>query len=204
MSLAGYGELPQEEEAFRDLCTNHNILSIASSGNDGSSPRSFLDRFWIWYDRRASVSLPAAYPTVLSVGAVDWRKQIAAFSTFNPKVNVAAPGVAVWSALPTNDDCLYCQIYPNSEYGQLSGTSMAAPHVAGAAALLWSYDLNAGADFIRNALLVSAEDLGEPGRDDNHGYGLVQTRAAFDVLTATLDGDRELQDFPDGNRLCAV
>jgi len=40
--------------------------------------------------------------------------------------------------------------------------------------------------------------LGEAGRDDYYGYGLIQTRKAFDVLNATLSGDRELQGFPDG------
>lgn len=66
--------------------------------------------------------------------------------------------------------------------GQMSGTSMASPHVAGVAALVWSNFPTCSNKQIRTALTSSAEDLGETGRDRKYGYGLVQAKAAMDYL----------------------
>jgi subtilisin family serine protease len=69
-----------------------------------------------------------------------------------------------------------------ANYAYLDGTSMAAPHVAAVAALVWSYFPNCSAKRIRNVLDASALDLGGHGRDDYYGYGLVQAKAAYDRL----------------------
>ncbi|MEW6166449.1 MAG: S8 family serine peptidase [Pseudomonadota bacterium] len=69
------------------------------------------------------------------------------------------------------------------DYATLSGTSMATPHVAGVAALVWSHFPDCSNDELRTALQATAEDLGPLGRDNAYGYGLVQARAAFDLLT---------------------
>ena len=71
-----------------------------------------------------------------------------------------------------------------SDYGALSGTSMATPHVAAVAALVWSYFPNCTAAQIRTSLNNSAEDLGTPGRDTSYGFGLVRAKSAFDRITA--------------------
>ena len=65
-------------------------------------------------------------------------------------------------------------------YSYYDGTSMATPHVAGVAALVWSQDTACSNDQIRNALTSTAADLGAAGRDTAYGYGLVQ---AFDAVT---------------------
>jgi Subtilase family len=122
-------------------------------------------------------------------------KNYASFSTYNDKVDMVAPGVDVWSAIPMNFDCLICQELVSSAYASLDGTSQAAPHVAAAAALLWSYNISAPVDYIYNALLASAADLGLPGRDDYHGHGLVQVRDALDVLKSTLSGEEKVQNW---------
>ncbi|QQP97230.1 S8 family serine peptidase [Lysobacter enzymogenes] len=70
----------------------------------------------------------------------------------------------------------------DSSYAVMTGTSMASPHVAGAAAVVWSARPSATAAQVRNALLVTAKDLEKPGRDDNTGYGLVQIKAAVAEL----------------------
>jgi serine protease len=68
------------------------------------------------------------------------------------------------------------------DYDFYSGTSMATPHVAGVAALLWSHVPTAGAAAIREALQATAEDLGAAGRDTSYGFGLVRTAAALTYL----------------------
>lgn len=73
---------------------------------------------------------------------------------------------------------------PASGYQEWDGTSMATPHVTGVAALVWSNFPNCTNDQIRTALQVTAEDLGDPGRDTSYGFGLVRAKAAFDYLTA--------------------
>lgn len=74
---------------------------------------------------------------------------------------------------------------PADGYAAWNGTSMATPHVAGVAALIWSQVPDASAADIRNALAATAEDLGSAGRDNSFGYGLIQ---AADAL-AHLGGD---------------
>jgi serine protease len=68
---------------------------------------------------------------------------------------------------------------PASGYQAWSGTSMATPHVSAVAALVWSSDLSLTNIQVREALQQSAEDLGETGKDNAYGYGLVQAYAAF-------------------------
>lgn len=72
----------------------------------------------------------------------------------------------------------------DSDWAFFDGTSMASPHVAGVAALVWSHHTTCTNDEIRAALHASAKDLGAAGRDNAYGHGLVQTKAAVDYLTA--------------------
>ena len=68
--------------------------------------------------------------------------------------------------------------YTAGDYAYYDGTSMATPHVAGVAALVWSHDLNCTNADIRNVLASTAFDLGPGGRDNAYGYGLVQAEDA--------------------------
>jgi subtilisin family serine protease len=69
-------------------------------------------------------------------------------------------------------------------YASFDGTSMATPHVSAVAALVWSYFPSCTAVQIRASLVKSALDLGDPGRDDKYGHGLVQAKAAYDRIKA--------------------
>jgi subtilisin family serine protease len=88
------------------------------------------------------------------------------------KPQVCAPGVAIRSTVP---------IYAGS-YAELTGTSMAAPHVAGAVALLRQYNPNAPVDSIKKALMETAIDIEDPGPDMKSGYGLIYIPAALEAL----------------------
>ncbi len=76
----------------------------------------------------------------------------------------------------------------NQDYAYYNGTSMATPHVAAAAALAWSNNIDCTASEVRNALKQTAVDLETSGRDDKTGYGLVQVKAASDYMAANCGG----------------
>ncbi len=69
-------------------------------------------------------------------------------------------------------------------YAEFNGTSMATPHVSGVAGLVWSYHPECTAEQIRSTLKLSALDIGDPGRDDKTGAGIVQAKAALDRIGA--------------------
>ncbi|TPH12553.1 S8 family serine peptidase [Litorilituus lipolyticus] len=76
-------------------------------------------------------------------------------------------------------------ISANQDYAYYNGTSMATPHVAGVAALVWSNNPNCTATQVRSALKSTALDLETAGRDDKTGHGLVQAKAASDALASS-------------------
>ncbi len=153
MSLGGDSSSSAEQSAF-DSAYASGILNIAAAGNDGDS----------------SMSYPASYSSVMSVAAVDSSGNVANFSQYNSQVEIAAPGVRVNST------------YNNGGYKSLSGTSMATPHVAGVAALVWGNNPECTAKEIRNGLNASAQDKGSSGRDSYYGYGIVKAKDADNYL----------------------
>jgi bacillopeptidase F len=145
-------------------------ISVAfAAGNDGPAPLT-------------SVS-PANNPQVFSAGAIDAALAIASFSsrgqsacdgTIFPKL--VAPGVNINTA-----DLSFGGL---PLYAVVSGTSFAAPHAAGAMALLAGAFPSAGVTQIEAALTQSAHDLGVAGEDNSYGYGLADVQAAYQVLLA--------------------
>ncbi|WP_419226918.1 S8 family serine peptidase [Alteromonas sp. OM2203] len=153
MSLGGGSASTTERNAMQSF-TDAGMLLVAAAGNDGNSAKSY----------------PASYDAVMSVAAVDSNENRASYSQYNDQVEIAAPGSAVQSTYPTNT------------YAALSGTSMATPHVAGGAALVWSYFPQCTNNEIRSALNATAEDKGSAGRDNFYGYGLMQLADAYNYL----------------------
>jgi len=172
ISMSLGGPLPNLMEffAYRELY-NRGILTVAAAGNFGN----FL------------FSFPASYSGVVSVAAVDSEKERASFSQYNFQVDLAAPGVDVLSTFPRSAPCSICEAIDEFEYGTISGTSMATPHVAGVAALLFSAFPMLDASEILDAMQSTAEDLGNSGKDSKYGHGLVDAKAAFEWLNTGSD-----------------
>ncbi|QSX34788.1 S8 family serine peptidase [Shewanella avicenniae] len=101
-------------------------------------------------------------------------------ATVIPSVSVSdTDGATLLASLPTAATLAVSL----GNYAFFDGTSMATPHVAGVAALVWSHFPQCSNSQIRSALQATAEDLGSAGRDVETGYGLVQAKVAFDYLT---------------------
>jgi subtilisin len=151
----------KDSQSLRDACQNASdagVLLVAAAGNTNGG----------------NVTYPAMYDSVIAVTATNLSDQQASFSSIGPEVELAAPGVDIMST--TRGD---------GSYGYLSGTSQAAPHVAGTAALIISSnlpDINGDGmvnnEDVRLQLRSTAQDLGDSGKDDIYGYGLVDVQAA--------------------------
>jgi len=115
---------------------------------------------------------PSGEGRLLCVGSVDENRRRSFFSSFGDGLGLTAPG---GSALLGNDILSTFNEGPDS-YTQLAGTSQAAPHVAGVAALLVSKGLRGQAVVAR--LLATASDAGPPGPDAEYGAGIVNARRA--------------------------
>ena len=111
LSLGGAGGSQQLQDAVNYAWTR-GCLVVAAAGNGGSS----------------SPQYPAYYTNCIAVAATDSSDRLASFSQYGSWVDIAAPGVGILSTIP------------NSRYASYDGTSMACPHVAGAAAVLWSHN----------------------------------------------------------------
>lgn len=129
----GGGGFSQSLQDAINRAANAGILFIAAAGNDGSNNDS-------------TARYPSNYNNVIAVAAIDSSGNLASFSNYGATdVDLGAPGVGIYSTLP------------GGTYGSYSGTSMATPHVTGAAALYAAAHPGASANTIRAALLSSAQ-----------------------------------------------
>ncbi len=165
MSLGAPSGSSVVEDAVQ-YADEQGVIMIAAAGNDGCD---------------GCVNFPAAYDEVIAVSATDENDDLANFSSTGPEVDFAAPGVDVLSAVPRDD------------YASLNGTSMAAPHVCGAVAVL----LAAGVDpeDVIDELKSAADDI---GLDDNEqGAGRLNVAEALDDEDEDDDDDDEDDDDDD-------
>lgn len=131
------------------------LLLVASAGNEGRRP-----------GKKDTIGDPADYDSVMAVAATDQDDVRAKWSSTGPQLELSAPGVGINSTLP------------GGGYGTKSGTSMASPHVAGVAALVFAAHSGWSNAEVRDRLKNTADDLGEPGWDSKYGEGLVDADEA--------------------------
>lgn len=153
MSLQYYSYDAGFEDAA-DYATALDVLLIAATGNAYS----------------AEVSWPAKFASVMGVGSLNNKDQRSSFSNYGPNLDISSAGENVYSSY-----------YPNT-YTYLSGTSMACPHVSGAASLLRAYNPSLTADQVWGLLIDTADDIGAPGRDDQFGVGRMNL---YNAITGT-------------------
>ncbi len=151
MSIWTYSNDSDGEAACNYAYYTKGSLLVGISGNDGIQ----------------QVAYPAAYDTVIAVGATDSTDQRWISSNYGSKLELVAPGVNIESTLRNN----------GYGYG-MGGTSMAAPHVSGVAALIWSQNPSFDNTKVREVLRNTVVDLGTAGRDIYYGYGKVNAYGA--------------------------
>ena len=132
---------------------NAGITQVAAAGNSGPGSNT--------------VNYPGAYPEVIGVAATDSSNNVPSWSSRGPQVDIAAPGVSVYST------------YLKNGYTTMSGTSMASPHVAGVAALRLFLKPGTSPGQIRSEIMTNADPL--PFDPTWVGAGLVN---AYKVVTA--------------------
>jgi type VII secretion-associated serine protease mycosin len=153
LSLGGATESLSLTQAIQ-YATDKGSLVVAAAGNGGPTDRP---------------KWPASLDLTIAVTAVDSSNNAPSFDQRGDYIDIAAPGANVVSTA-------------KGDYGILSGTSMAAGFVAGAAALLFAAELRVTNAQVRDILLRTATDIGEPGRDVTFGTGLINMVAALAEL----------------------
>jgi len=143
------------QELALGLARTDDVALVAASGNE--------------FEEGNAPSFPAASPHVLSVAATGPAGNSSAFSTANAAVDLSAPGERVVAAVP------------GGRHALVDGTSFSAPIVSGVAGWVRDRrsDLNAGQ--VADLLRLTAQDIDDPGFDDDTGFGLVDLPAALDA-----------------------
>ena len=153
-----------------DYAWNKGVVIVAAAGNDGVSTASY----------------PAYYSNCIAVAASDSNDAKASFSNYGSWVDVAAPGVGIYSTLPNHSNFIstnYLSGFLN--YGSLSGTSMATPFVAGLAGLVWSTTYGTSNTAVRSRIESTADQTGTIWTS----YGIERINAYKAVLLSAPPAD---------------
>jgi subtilisin family serine protease len=172
----GYPWPVQILEDALDYARMKGVILCAAAGNDEAE---FLN-------------YPAGYPQVITVGATDCRDEVTHFSTYGDHLDLCAPGQSILSLRGDYTDMYEIHNEPNVHiideiYYLASGTSMACPHAAGAAAYLRAVSPGLSPDKVQEILQISADDLDDPygngeylpGWDKYSGHGRVNLHNAL-------------------------
>ncbi|WP_020559092.1 S8 family serine peptidase [Thiofilum flexile] len=157
LNLSFAGERDELVDTMVEQALRNKIIVVASAGNNGPEAKPVY---------------PAALPGVIAVTAIDNKEQIFSRANRGSYIDLAAPGVGIFTTAP------------QSSYKLATGTSIATAHVSGLIALLLSMKREGllKKDFTPDILTKSAIDLGQNGRDNDYGYGLVNLNNALQKL----------------------
>jgi len=185
MSLGGMGLSSAEQDAINQARAA-GVIVVAAAGNESSN---------------ADLTSPAGLDGVVTVSAVGYTQTLAPYSNFGSTVDVAAPGgdMSVDANGDTYADGVLSSVGTDAggfDYEFSQGTSMASPHVAGVAALMKSVDPNLTPDDFDQLLAGThpqttiriTDDLGQPGRDNSYGYGLINAYSAVRAASELAGG----------------
>ncbi len=164
LSLASTGNSSTLKAAV-DYAYNKGILVVAAGGNCSDS--SYALNGCTYQDQPV---YPAAYSNVIAVASTTSSDSQSSFSNQGSYIDIAAPGSSIYSP------------YYLGSYTTMSGTSMASPHVAGLAALIWSQDTSLTQQQVWTQIIGTAQDLGTSGWDSQFGYGRINAAAAMGTL----------------------
>lgn len=139
-----------------NLALANDIMIIASMGNDGYNYHKY----------------PASYAGVMAIGATRADGSKVHFSTSGSHISVSAPGYDIYSTYNEDD----------ASYTDMSGTSMSTPFVTGTVAYLLTFNPNLKPDQLRTIIENTATDIGDEGWDEDTGAGLVNVKAAADIV----------------------
>ena len=165
MSLSGDSNSSTEAEAI-GYANDNGVIVVCAAGNEGpTGPDQY----------------PAAYATTIAVGATGYSETRASYSNTGDYLDIVAPGgdgsYYVWQETFAGVDHL-----TDFDVWGMQGTSMAAPHVSAAAALLLSMNPDLSHGDVRFILESTAVDLGAPGWDAEYGHGLLDVAAALSFV----------------------
>lgn len=171
----------QALEDVINLALQKNISIVSATGNESSRKDNLI----------SAITVPAAYPGVIAVGAHTEFDKVANYSNGGPEVDLVAPGGGgrnqnlgegqqVWSTWPSYKTFEFEQRRVVSlTYAATSGTSMACPHVTGVVALMLSREPQLTPAQIRARLIATAEDIDAAGFDQATGYGKLNALKAL-------------------------
>jgi len=131
-----------------------------------------------------AVSYPAAYPDVIAVTSVNQLGEISLFANYGTEVSIASPGEDIYSTMPGN------------AYEYATGTSVAAPFITGITALMLAKNKHLNPYEVKQLIEAGADDKGEPGKDDQYGYGITNPKRSIGLSLVKIKSSEANYFYP--------